>query len=205
MKRRKFVSWATGSALLPMPWRPSRAQGGSVRLLMVREQGYQNKCLPCVAGKLYGVPGGIDLASAEHALGLLTLIADTVELSYEPDSAHPSSIPEGTYNATVRADGTKKWMWTGGQVGMGLIRQSRAWRIELKEVPHRTAIQFHYGLDASWSRGCIILGHQAPACPKKGPCSFSDSPERAVLALRKYVETNSIASNTPIVVRFAAA
>ena len=191
--------------MVPMPWLSARAQGGPVRLLLVREHGYENKCLPCVPGRLYGVLGSIDLASAEHDLGLLTFIADTVELSYEPDSDHPSSIPEGTYNATVRADGTKKWMWTGGKVGSGSIQQNRAWRIELKDVPHRAAIQFHYGRDASWSRGCIILGHQAPTCPTRGPCSFSDSPEPAVLALRNYVEANSIASNTPIIVRFAAA
>lgn len=190
---------------MPMLCIPAHAQGVAVRLLMVRERGYDNKCLPCVAGRLYGVPGNIDLASAEQSIGLLTVIADTVELSYEPDSGRPSSIPEAIYNATVRTDSSKKWMWTGGEVGRGSIRQERAWRIELQNVPRRTAIQFHYGRDANWSRGCIILGHRPLACPTRGPCSFPDSPELAVRALRSYVEANSVASNTPILVRFAAA
>lgn len=205
MDRRTFFTWVTSLAILPIPGMPALAQGGPVKLLMVRERGYDNKCLPCVAGRLYGVPGSIDLASAEQALGLLTFIADTVELSYEPDSGRPTSIPEATYNASVRADGTKKWMWTGGEVGSGSIRQDRAWRIELQNVPHRTAIQFHYGRDASWSRGCIILGHRTAACPARGPCSFPDSPEPAVRALSSYVEATSRASNTPILVRFAVA
>ncbi|MFM0420044.1 DUF5675 family protein [Paraburkholderia aromaticivorans] len=205
MDRRVFLFWATGLAMAPIPWLSARAQGGPVRLLLVREHGYENKCLPCVLGRLYGAPGSIDLASAEHDLELPTFIADTVELSYEPDSNHPSSIPEGTCNATVRADGTKKWMWSGGKVGSGSIQQNRAWSIELENVPHRTAMRFHYGENASWSRGCIILGHQASACPTRGPGSFSDSPEPAVLAMRNYVEANSIASNTAIVVRFTAA
>ncbi|ALL68336.1 hypothetical protein K788_00003210 [Paraburkholderia caribensis MBA4] len=48
------------------------------------------------------MPGNIDLRIAEQALGLLTFIADTVELSYEPDSGRPSSIPEATYHQKLR-------------------------------------------------------------------------------------------------------
>lgn len=205
MDRRTLLAGATGLAVMPMPWVVVRAQGSPVKLLMVRERGYNNKCLPCIAGRLYGVPNNIDLASAEHALGLLTFIADTVELSFEPDSGRPSSIAESTYTAMIRTDGTKKWMWGGGAVGSGAVLPDRAWRLELQNVPQRTAIQFHFGRDASWSRGCIILGHRAAACPARGPCSFPDSPEPAVRALRAYVEANAIASNTPIRVRFAAA
>ncbi|MDR6384006.1 DUF5675 family protein [Paraburkholderia caribensis] len=205
MNRRNFINLITALTLMPMPRSAVRAHDRPVGLLLVRERGYNDKCLPCVEGRLYGVPLNIDLSSAEKVLPLLAFISDTVELSYEADSDRPSSIPEATYNAVVRTDGSKKWMWTGGEVGSGSILPDRAWRIELQNVPHRTAIQFHYGRDATWSRGCIIIGHRTAVCPVRGPCSFPDSPEPAVRALRGYVEANSRASNTPILVRLAAA
>lgn len=205
MDRRTFITGALGLATIPAPWMVARAQGGPVKLLLVREHGYDTKCLPCVAGKLYGVPSNINLDTAEQATGLLTFITDTVELSYEPDSGRPSSIPEATYSASVRTDATKRWMWSGQELNAGTVLQDRAWRLELANVPHRTAIQFHYGRDASWSRGCIILGHKTPSCPARGPCSFPDSPEPSVKSLRNYVESNAMASNTPIRVRVVGA
>ncbi|MFM0125983.1 MULTISPECIES: DUF5675 family protein [Paraburkholderia] len=204
MDRRSFLACATSVAIFSDFWSLAMAQG-PIKLLVVRERGYENKCVPCVAGRLFGVPSAVDLSSAEQNLGMLSLITDTVELSYEPKTDRPSSIPEATYSAIVRADGSKKWMWTGGAVGNGAIRPDRAWRIELQNVPHRTAIQFHYGRDVNWSRGCVILGQRTATCPARGPCSFPDSPEPAVRALRDYVKSNSIASNTPILVRFCAA
>lgn len=184
---------------------PTRAQSRPVHLLVVRERGYETKCVPCVAGRLFGVPSGIDLASAELVLGLLTFIADTIELSYEPESGRPSSIPEATYNARIRNDATKRWMWSGGKVADGSILLDRSWRLELMDVPRRTAIQFHFGRDVNWSLGCIILGHRPSACPARGPCTFPNSPEAAVRALRNYVESNAISSDTSIRVRFASA
>ncbi len=205
MDRRTFVVGAACLAIGTTPWAMARAQASAVRLLLVRERGYANKCLPCVAGRLYGVPSGIDLTRAEQTLSLLTTIADTVELSYEPNSRRPSSIPEATYRARVRADATKKWMWTGGEIGSGSVRPDRAWRLELQSVPHRSAIQFHFGRDAAWSRGCVILGRQMTACSARSSCSFPDSHESAVRALRDFVEVNAVVSNTPIFVRFVAA
>lgn len=181
------------------------AQDNKVKLLLVRETGYQNKCVPCIPGKLYGVPAAIDLATAEQILGLLTPIVDTVELSYEPDSTTPSSIPEATYGAFVRTDGTKKWMWTGNAIGSGTVDLDKAWRLELTGTGHQSNIQFHYGRDAGWSRGCVIIGHKLAQCPAKGPCVFPDSPVSAVRALRNYVELTGTSSATPIQVRIASA
>ena len=205
MNRRSFLIGAVGLTFNPGVSSTAWAQDTAVKLLLMRERGYQVKCLRCVAGKLFGVSANIDLATAEQAVGLLSFITDTVELSYEPDSGRPSSIPEGDYTATVRTDATKKWMWSEGELGKGTVLDDRAWRLELANVSRRSNIQFHFGRDANWSQGCIIIGQKPAACPARGSCSFPNSPEPAVRTLRSYVERNAIASNTPIRVRIASA
>jgi hypothetical protein len=183
--------------------RSSRAQGLAVRLLLLRNGDYVNRCVECIPGKLYGVPDGIDLDSAEGVTALLTPICDTIELSYEENRENASSVPARTYEAFVVTKATKRWMWTGGNIDAGNVILDRAWRLELKDVPnHRTAIQFHYGKDVGWSRGCIIVG-TSPANTCHDDCVHTDSPAAAVQALREYVESKMIASNTPIQIRIA--
>lgn len=199
--RRELIGWGSLAVASAFVSKIALAQSGSVKLLLVRQTGYQNACVPCIPGKIYGVPATVDLAAAEQVIGLLTPIADSIELSYEEGGSVPSSIPEGTYAAGIRTDGTKRWMWSGGAIGTGTVDVDRAWRLELRGVPRRSNIQFHFGKDASWSAGCIIVGHRMAQCPSKGPCRFPDSPVSAVRALRNYVQATAISSATPIQIR----
>ena len=82
----------------------------------------------------------------------------------------------------------------------------RAWRLEL-DVPRingvlRTAIQFHYGKDKSWSRGCVILTGGAPSSPLVCKAEDgADSPDEAVAAVKAYVEKTVAKSDDRIMVR----
>jgi hypothetical protein len=203
--RREFaVGLLAGMAWSAMS-RSSLGQNSEARLLVIRNIDYLNRCTRCIPGTLYGVPLGIDLATAELLPALLTRITDVIEPSYEDNMPGLSSIPVGTYPATVRADGTKKWMWTGGAVNQGDLILDRAWRLQLSGVPdNRSAIQFHYGKDASWSAGCIIVGQQ-PANQCVDECKFADSPAAGVRAMREYVEGALLSSDGQITIRIADA
>ncbi len=203
MLRRDFLPMFLSFVGLTFVRRSARAQGLAVRLLLVRNGEYVNRCVECIPGNLYGVPDGIDLGSAEGLTAVLTPICDTIELSYEENVKNASSVPARTYDAAVVTKATKRWMWTGGGVDQGNVILDRAWRLELKDVPdHRSAIQFHYGKDVGWSRGCIIIG-TSPANTCHDDCVHTDLPAAAVQALRQYVESNMMASNTPIQIRIA--
>lgn len=67
-------------------------------------------------------------------------IAYSLELPDINNANYISSIPKGTYNAKIRADGTK------------------GWRIELIGVPFRDNIQIHVGNYTSQIEGCILIG-----------------------------------------------
>jgi Family of unknown function (DUF5675) len=168
--------------------RATRAEAIKAQLLVVRRSGWQNQCVNCIPGKIYGVPLMVALDTAPMRLGEFTALADTVELSYEDNALGRSSIPVGAYTAKVRTDATKKWMWSSGTLGKGSVLLNRAWRVELDDVPGgRTEIQFHHGKDASWSKGCIILGVNAPEVCQDS-CVFSDSSQDAVTRVREYIE-----------------
>ncbi len=65
----------------------------------------------------------------------------------------------------------------------------RAWRLELGGTAPKGNIQFHYGKDASWSTGCIVIGNKLAQCPAKGPCVLPDSQIFSALrGLLNYVE-----------------
>lgn len=182
--------------LIPSLWSDT-ARAEEVHLLLVRDADYAGRCTRCIPGRLYGIPAGVDPDGAQWQAWALEPIADTLELGYEDNAPHRSSIPTGTYAAFVRTEATKKWMRDSD----GKVLVDRAWRLELKDVPGgRTFIQFHYGKDAGWSEGCIILGKNASSvCQDE--CVFSDSPESAVAALRRYVMSRAKSSADPITVR----
>jgi hypothetical protein len=205
LSRRLFTCSIIGIAGAMACSRSIWAQASSVRLILIRQADYKDKCLSCIPGKIYGVPPAIDFAVAETVPSLLEFICDTVELSYEDNVPKKSSIPEGLYTAKVRQDGTKKWMWSEGEIGKGSILPDRSWRLELAGVPNkRTNIQFHYGKDVGWSAGCIIIGQKLAQCSATDQCNFPDSPEAAVSALRSYVVTNSLSTATPIQIRISS-
>ena len=173
------------------------AKGADLRLLLVRDASYKEKCTSCIPGRVFGVPEGVEITSAEWLEWALDPISDTIELGYEENEIEGSSIPTGVYSAVIRTDPTKEWMKaTNGETNL-----DRAWRLELKDVPGgRTRIQFHFGKDVGWSTGCIIVGRNASAVCQED-CRFSDSPEAGVRRLREYVEGHLVSSDDEILVR----
>jgi Family of unknown function (DUF5675) len=147
------------------------------RIKVVRRPGWDKQCLACIPGELFGTSDAIPIK-----------LCDTIELSFENNGKH-SSVPAGIYLAHVRTDKTKNWM-----------DDLTAWRLELEHVPdHRTNIQFHYGKDAKWSTGCILLGLQsAPLCA--GDCTFNDSPRIAVQQVKDYVTPRLLKSDDRVLV-----
>ncbi|WP_367615826.1 DUF5675 family protein [Plastoroseomonas hellenica] len=107
-----------------------------------------------------------------------TPVCDTIERPYRDNQPSVSSIPRGTYRARVRDDASKPWMNT----------PNKRWRIELAGTAHRTAIQFHYGNDVTWSEGCFIVGtvSNPEHSMTTGYCRLEDG-EDAVAALRRAV------------------
>jgi hypothetical protein len=78
-------------------------------------------------------------------------------------------------------------------------KPDRAWRLELSAVPgHRSAIQFHYGQDESWSEGCFILGVHVQPSDASGIgssyCKLTNG-ESAVSALRAAVKASGKDTN----------
>ncbi len=70
------------------------------------------------------------------------------------------------------------------------------WRLELDNVPGgRSAIQFHFGRDAAWSKGCIIVGANNRLVCGRDECAFSDSPRDGIRVLRDFVTSRMIVSN----------
>jgi hypothetical protein len=143
----------------------------------------------------------MDLGAAEWTTGLLTELTDVIERSFE-ENLPISSIPVGIYEAFVRTNATKKWMWTGGELNKGVVLENRAWRIELSNVPQRTNIQFHYGKDVKWSEGCLVVG-SSPRNTCKDQCTHDDSPESAIVKLRNFVTSNGTTLKPKIRVRIA--
>lgn len=70
------------------------------------------------------------------------IIAYALELPWHDNAPLISSIPAGTYGATLRYDHTDHW------------------RIELRDVPGRTNVQIHVGNTTEDTRGCILVGMQ---------------------------------------------
>lgn len=203
MNRRQVLTSALATCMTAITPASGYAGSAPASLLVVRHRDYVNLCGRCIPGKLYGVPDHIELEGAEMAIGVLDELSDVIELPFVDNILRRSAIPVGTYRAFVREDGTKHWMWSGGQRGSGRVLQDRAWRLELRDVPGgRTYIQFHYGRDVSWSEGCFIVG-TSPLNTCQQECSHGDSPEKGVARIREYVTSRMRASNQEVRIQVA--
>jgi hypothetical protein len=174
MRRRTVVGFLA-AAPIALLYRTALAGEVRAHMRLERKPNWQVTCVRCIPGVLYGTDSGLPQR-----------LCDTVELSFEDNAVNVSAIPAGTYRATVRRDRTKKWM----------IDDITEWRLELQGVPgDRRAIQFHYGKEASWSQGCIIVGSNNALACGRDDCAFSDSPRDGVRALRDYVMARLLASD----------
>jgi hypothetical protein len=161
MLRREFL--ITCGALWVAPAYAAVEPRATLRLN--RQPGWDRTCVACIPGELFaGEPLGPKLC-------------DTVELPFEDNAVGRSAIPAGEYTARVVTARTKPWM----------TDELRAWRLELDDVSNRRAIQFHFGKESSWSRGCVIVGLNNSRQCQANACRFSDSPVEGVRALRDYV------------------
>lgn len=184
MLRRDFV---LGALATQFAARAAAANEDVVKLLLLRNTAEPVACGSAryIKGNLYGVPSSMNLNGVSSAIGL-TFISHVEELPYELNAKNASCVPAGTYSASIKVNKTKPWM----------TNENRTWRLELNGTKPRSAIQFHYGKDFNWSRGCVILTGTDDLVCKEG----SDSPEEAVAALRAYVTTGHN-SSTPIFVK----
>lgn len=102
------------------------------------------------------------------------VICYTLELPWEDNSNFISCILPGTYNGILRYDKTD------------------GWRIQLEDVPNRTAVQIHIGNYTKDTKGCILVGTGA----KTDDCSVQNS----ILAYSKLKEAfygTSTPNSTP--------
>ena len=173
MNRREFV--ITALALISVGTIPAIAQADVRSKLRLKRKGNWDKtCVNCIPGELFGLDNGVQ-----------EKLCDTFELSFEENHVNKSAIPPGVYPAFLRTDRSKTWMNS----------KVRAWRLELENVDNRRAIQFHYGKDVSWSKGCIIVGQNIDNVCAADQCAFSDSPTSGMQRLIDYVEPKLLASN----------
>lgn len=183
ISRRSFL---LSSALVASPLWVDAQQLIPVRLVVVRRLGLSptNQCVgSCIRGSVYDVS---DLSGNlnDALLPLLKLrkpLCDVIERPWKDNKPNVSSVPKGVFTASVRTDRTKPWM----------TNENRWWRIELVGTKlERSAIQFHYGQDVSWSEGCFIVGSLLQRSDDAGLtnryCSVENG-EVAVAALRAAV------------------
>lgn len=102
------------------------------------------------------------------------IIAYTLELPWRGNAPLISSIPDGRYSGLLRYDHPDKW------------------RIELKGVPGRQAVQIHTGNSPDDSEGCILIGLKLGG----DLCSVIDS-KKAYDDLRIAFYGSSSPSSTP--------
>ncbi|OWY30137.1 hypothetical protein CEJ42_05870 [Herbaspirillum robiniae] len=159
-----------------------------VRLMVVRRLGLAptNQCVaPCIRGSIYDL--STQAAPLDQTvlplLKTLVPICDVIERPWKGNQANVSSIPKGIYTASVRTDASKPWMKSLDQ----------KWRLELGGTAPRSAIQFHYGMDVSWSEGCFIVGTLLQKGDASGIttryCKLENG-EAAIAALRAVVMAN---------------
>lgn len=155
--RRSFLSVAFGGLAVPTIIRAQALP--PVRFLVIRHPaviGSDNCVATCIRGSLFDVStaGVIDPEQWSFPLGV-DPICDVIERPWAGNAPNVSAIPAGVYEAFVRDDPTKNWM----------TNENRSWRIQLKGVEGRSAIQFHFGQDENWSQGCFIVGDHLVADP----------------------------------------
>lgn len=108
------------------------------------------------------------------------LIADgqvvcySLELPWKDNSNNISCVPSGTYKGILRYDKTD------------------GWRIQLENVPNRTAVQIHMGNYTTQTEGCVLVGTDA----KVDNCSVFNS-SAAYAKLKKAFYGTSTPNSTP--------
>lgn len=157
-----------------------------VRLLVLRRVALSptNHCkAPCIRGRLFDVSG---MTSGPLDETLIPLVAkapplcDVIERPWKNNTPFVSSIPRGQYSARIEDKATKKWM----------DNENKRWRLELEGTNPRSAIQFHYGEDVSWSEGCFIVGALRQSAESAGISSSYcqlDGAENAIASIRQAV------------------
>ena len=191
LARRTFLSLAGSAFCIP------QILGAQVlppvRLMVVRRPavlGATNCTAPCIRGSIYDVSNQGVFAPATWTVPLgQEPICDVIERPWLNNAPNISAIPAGAYDAFVRSDATKGWM----------TNENRAWRIQLRDVNERSAIQFHYGQDEKWSEGCFIVGDHIQSVPTlndlDGAYCKVENGEAAVARLRAAVTSPSVDSS----------
>ncbi len=77
----------------------------------------------------------------------------SLELPWKDNLSNISCVPKGTYKGILRYD------------------KKDGWRIQLENVPHRTAVQIHMGNYTKDTQGCVLVGSSANV----GDCSVQGS------------------------------
>jgi hypothetical protein len=94
-------------------------------------------------------------------------VARTLELPWGNNERNASQVPSGTYDAFVRADGSK------------------GWRIELRGVRGRSNVQLHIGNYPSEIEGCILVGTDVAEATDPGTGKRTCSVRNSGTALRR--------------------
>ena len=98
-----------------------------------------------------------------------------LEKPWQNNATDMSSIPQGTYKASLRYDHTDQW------------------RIELQDVPNRPNIQIHIGNTTQDTKGCILVGM---GLANGQMCQLSNSAD-AYKALKKEFYGSETPISTP--------
>jgi len=133
--------WISMTALSFVLLVSTDAQLVPLNLRLVRDHGSPQTLNlgDCITGKLYAFNPAQSLSDPTG-----DYISDTLELPWRSNNQDISSIPTGSYDASVRED---------GRLG---------WRLELIDPSHiRANIEIHLGNWPRNSTGCILLGTQS--------------------------------------------
>lgn len=190
MDRRQFLN-VTATLALGGTARGGTARRSSQELIPVRLLVLRRAALapttackaPCIRGRLFDVTAVASNQLDETLIPLLSdaqAICDVIERPWANNAANVSSIKRGEYRAAIRDDATKRWMNS----------ENKRWRLELQGTEPRSAIQFHFGQDVTWSAGCFIVGSLRQPLEESGVTSAYcgvDAGEVAIARLRAAV------------------
>jgi hypothetical protein len=107
---------------------------------------------------------------------------DTLEPPEQGNQENVSSIPAGTYSGHTRYD------------------HLDGWRIQLDNVPKRSAIQIHIGNFPRQTKGCILVGTLGRFQGAQGNCTLQDSAKAYGILKKAFYGTETPASTPNITV-----